>query len=565
MLSDVKPCPDLSRGVVTAYVDNFAALSTDAARSRELNAAVHAEVQQLGLDTHEYSDDAECADLLGMHFGGGRVSPKGDRRWRLYHALSFVMKKGRVNSKQLAIIVGHFTYSCMLRRELLSLMRACYTFITAEYKSPRRIWPSVRRELLWIQSLLCLVECDLHRPWSSETYVFDASPWGAGACRGNADPGLVKSIGSFNERWRFKNHENVSMRVLASKGILQQVLVESGAEAMSKVREKLQSKMGGALLEDSHDILDSLNCDSFIPLVPRLNGAYLGAIWRPCLSAPWRRKEHISVLEVRALVATLCIIGNRAQLHAKRLLLLSDSAACVLGASKGRSSKPGMCRALRQVAALCLALTVTVGLRWIPSELNEADKPSRRGILASRQASAVLNGGWSGPLPHGGSARTTRPEGGSRRRAHGLADAGRLHGSAPSPGPAQQRQRRSGACRRGAARARAHVGGGPPASTGAGLPRSGPDPLPSGSHQDRDHEGRARGPPLVPARAVAVRLVEPEPGGARTHWSSDAGPMVCSGPPEDIGGSECSPRRQSCQLDRCRFLGGGATRHGDPG
>ena len=52
-----------------------------------------------------------------------------------------------------------------------------------------------------------------------------------------------------------------------------------------------------------------------------------------------------SVLEVRALVATLCIIGDRSQLHATRILLLWDSAACVFGASKGRSSKPGMCRA----------------------------------------------------------------------------------------------------------------------------------------------------------------------------------------------------------------------------
>ena len=100
--------------------------------------------------------------------------------------------------------------------------------------------------------------------------------------------------------------------------------------------------------------MDLLNSESVIPLVPRIYGSFLGGNWRPVASYPFSRHEHISVLEVRAFVSSLCILAQRRGAHGSRCLLLSDSEACILGASIGRSSKPGMYRALQQVAALVI-------------------------------------------------------------------------------------------------------------------------------------------------------------------------------------------------------------------
>ena len=131
-----------------------------------------------------------------------------------------------------------------------------------------------------------------------------------------------------------------------------------------------------------------LNTDSFIPLVPRVNNAFLGSNWHTCVSAPWKRSEHISVLEVRSCVSAMCLNLHRPITHHKHWLMLSDSVACILSGTKGRSSKPGMCLGLRQLTACLLCCSIKLHLRWIPSELNVADGPSRRGLRHGWQAPA---------------------------------------------------------------------------------------------------------------------------------------------------------------------------------
>ncbi len=130
-------------------------------------------------------------------------------------------------------------------------------------------------------------------------------------------------------------------------------------------------------------------------MVPRVLGSHLGANWRTCVSSPLRRSEHISVLETRACVAALTLVFRKLRHHHRRWLFLSDSVASILGAGKGRSSRPGMCRALRQVCALVLCTGIVLNVRWIPSELNDADRPSRRGLSVFRPP----HGGFSGCIP----------------------------------------------------------------------------------------------------------------------------------------------------------------------
>lgn len=58
-------------------------------------------------------------------------------------------------------------------------------------------------------------------------------------------------------------------------------------------------------------------------------------------------------------------------------MVLSDSMSAVLAISKGGSSARALNRVCRQLAAILLATNMFVSLRWLPSELNPADLPSR--------------------------------------------------------------------------------------------------------------------------------------------------------------------------------------------
>ena len=289
----------------------------------------------------------------------------------------------------------------MLRRELLATLRACYVFIQRSYARPANIWKAVRRELRWMRDSLIFVEHDLSMPWSGETFSFDASPWGCGVVRAHADVGLVQATGQFNERWRFKRGETMSLRRLSQRAIVQQVFTEKGSVAARQVQESINK---GRIPQDVLDEID-LNVDSFIPLVPRVNNAYLGTNWHTCVSAPWRRSEHISVLEVRSCVSAMCLNLHQPATHHKHWLMLSDSVACILSGTKGRSSKPGMCRGLRQLTACLLCCSIKLHLRWIPSELNVTDGPSRRGLRHGWQAPS---GGVSARPPRAGHAGPTR-------------------------------------------------------------------------------------------------------------------------------------------------------------
>ena len=60
-----------------------------------------------------------------------------------------------------------------------------------------------------------------------------------------------------------------------------------------------------------------------------------------------------------------------------RHLILSDSMSVVLALSKGRSSTRPMNRICRQIAALEFITGMQLSVRWVPSEVNPADQPSR--------------------------------------------------------------------------------------------------------------------------------------------------------------------------------------------
>ena len=100
--------------------------------------------------------------------------------------------------------------------------------------------------------------------------------------------------------------------------------------------------------------------------------------WIDVASGLWRyRNENIIVLESRALTRGFEILASTQQLSQKRSVALVDNMAVALSFERRRSRHFLVLTCVRKLASLCLALDLAVTVRWIPSETNVSDRPSR--------------------------------------------------------------------------------------------------------------------------------------------------------------------------------------------
>lgn len=99
--------------------------------------------------------------------------------------------------------------------------------------------------------------------------------------------------------------------------------------------------------------------------------------WSTVISSPWSRQEHINALEIRAVASAVRWVLSFPHSVGCRVAVLCDSLVTVFSVTKGRSSSPMLLPRLRQLASLVLASGLRLYLRWVPTELNPADAPSR--------------------------------------------------------------------------------------------------------------------------------------------------------------------------------------------
>ncbi|CAK0899549.1 unnamed protein product, partial [Prorocentrum cordatum] len=381
-------CP--GSGASLIYIDNFAALGTSAAEANARLEHMLGAVAAAGVDA---SPEPAGAPLLGFELDstGTQWRPTARKFWKVALALRTLgWGRQRRTGRQIARAVGHASAIKLLRPEMLSIFSAVYVFADRYFGQPARVWASVRRELRAAWALLPLAVADMSLPWSPAVASVDASLHGFGVTEKAWPPAEVGRVGRASERGRYRGALRTSRRP--------RCLVEG---------EKAEPSLSD-IVDASSEQLRALGLRSAFEEVP--SAPARGGDWGVVAARRWRRKDKILALEAEAALWQVRRLARSRPSAQKRHLVLSDSMAWVLTSCKGRSSSWYLLRRCREFCAMSLALGARVSFRWIPSEWNSAEEPSRRGSTGQR---ALLGFASSSRLgaPSGGPLRGLSPRG----------------------------------------------------------------------------------------------------------------------------------------------------------
>ena len=220
------------------------------------------------------------------------------------------------------------------------------------------------------QSLIAVGLCHRCLGWST---------WGYGGTRRWCDPVDAAAAGSCAERWRFSAEEFISARRSALVEHERKVQKASwlGVEDMHEVcRVDLHPSSAGDTRENFYAVPDDRAVFEYVPsTIPQPKSAWcvlFGGVWRRPLKILRERAKLLS-WDCVMLVGLLQAWGNG-------YCSCWTHVALVLGASKGRRSAPSLNHTCREICVISLAtFTITV-CRWIASETNLSDGPSRQSV-----------------------------------------------------------------------------------------------------------------------------------------------------------------------------------------
>lgn len=352
-LQDFSPVP---RGNFwhVQYVDNLHVMGTDKSVVQSRFWKAVRELQRCGLTVHEEEECEDGAKVLGWEYEiDGTFRPSRSRVWRVRMAIKEVLRRGRMSGVQLEQLLGHLTFISLGKREVLSIFGDSYTFVKRHYHDIAPIWKSVRKELLTWCRVSPLIVQDLRSEWSSEISAVDASEWGLGVTSTVVEVAEVEKVGRYNERWRFKDPSTSKPRSF-----------------VAKEDEKTEIVY---LDEDAPEPPSKSTSFEAVPF------EFIKTKWQVVGRHQWQRLEPMPVLEARASLFAVRRLMRKVDNLGKRHLILTDSLTAACAFSKGRSQSHRMRTVVQRVSALLLAGGSSLVCRWLPSEWNPADSPSRGG------------------------------------------------------------------------------------------------------------------------------------------------------------------------------------------
>ena len=363
VIVESKAPPDLSDGevIIIPYADNLNVAGIDEQRVQQVKNKIVDRLREIGFRVHEELEACSIGQSLGFLVDGakGVVAPIPERLHKVRLALDWLARQPWVTGKQVERLIGHCVHFMLLRRELLSIFRAMYDFVHKSYSKKRPLFASAAREAKWASALLGLCSVDLRKDWSGRVTASDASLSGVAVCCRELPRDEVAAIGSQREPWRYKYKELPPPREAA----LNFGDPFSDPSTVKPLKQELEQPDPFELNEKFVEVPQNV-------LQPEL--------WQEVFAVHMKHPEHITLLETRGVVISLRHKFRAVQHFGKRHLHLGDNMGMILMIAKGRSSSFSMLKLCRRLCALLLCTDSVLSPRWIPSELNVADKGSRR-------------------------------------------------------------------------------------------------------------------------------------------------------------------------------------------
>ena len=362
LILDGYPAPYLSsdQAVAMPYCDNVHSLSLSRTVADDGLQRMQEDLAGMGFTLHEEVDSTSYFQTLGGIIDGeaGQIRSTPSRAWNILLAFEECLV-AKVGWQFIQKLLGHAITICVLNRAGMSIFRALYDFV--EYKGEARFLNRLeRREVEIFIGLIPLLVGDLRRPWSSTVHCSDASPEGYGICSRELPDIEVRELGSWQDRWRFKHLDPAEWRP------------RQRFSGLDPLRDMCTARS----FPVSTTVEDLYSYNNHFPEVPEkvMNPEE----WNTVLMGRWRDKtDHITAKEGHSLVLVARRLCRASRNRNKRHLVLVDSFALSMTMCKGRASNFGMLRTAQKVAALSLAGGFTLRTRWVPSEVNVADGPSR--------------------------------------------------------------------------------------------------------------------------------------------------------------------------------------------
>ncbi len=350
------------------YVDNLHVLGVDEEEVKTRFWQTVGALKESGLTVHEIEEgqtEGSSVKMLGWEIhGSGRVAPSRERLWKVRLAVREMLRRGTASGQQLERLLGHMTFISLCRREALSVLGESYTFIRRHYQQVVQLWKSVRIELQKWDGIAPLVFSDLRRPWSNQLLAVDASEWGLGVTSSMMGSEDNQRLGRVSERWRFKDAEARNPR--------QFVFAED------------EQKMIGQLVVEDEAMYPLSSGDPIsikdVPSTPSFETVGFEVVdrnWQVVGRYRWQRKESMPVYEARASLHAIQHHLRSLENYEKKHVILTDSMTAAVAFDKGRAQGFKLRRVVQQTSALAMASCCLFRMRWIPSEWNPADGPSR--------------------------------------------------------------------------------------------------------------------------------------------------------------------------------------------
>jgi hypothetical protein len=289
---------------------------------------------------------ADGLKVLGMLFDGVRhtigVSPQ--KLVALCIETRRLLSQKQCTGRELEVLMGHWTWACLVRRPSLSVFTSVYHFIRSAGPVRFVIWNSVRRELHTAMGLAPLLTASLDAVQFRTVVASDASTVGLGVVVAEPPRGVPLCTAP-------------DARDVA--GLPRSAEDESVADpaALTAVSRRACPRCTHSGRRVAPEELQ----------------------WRTVVASQWKRDdgEHINGLEVRAATTALRWAAAQPAAPGSRLTLVVDSSVAAYAIRKGRSSSHALLRRLRVLAAHALAFCVSLDVRWVRSDRNPADGPSR--------------------------------------------------------------------------------------------------------------------------------------------------------------------------------------------